>query len=73
MLKRDNRICYICGGENADSVDHVINNDDDSLENLKAVHQNVEPYCHRTKTSNEGNAAKKANRIRQGYQPMKWD
>lgn len=73
VLKRDNRICYICGGANADSVDHVINNDDDSLENLKAVHQNVEPYCHRTKTAQEANTAKRNNRIKQTFQPERWD
>ena len=73
VLKRDNRICYICNGPNADSVDHIINNDDNSLENLKAVHQNVEPYCHRTKTAQEGNTAKKNNRIKQSYQTEKWN
>lgn len=59
VLRRDNAICYICGGPNADSVDHIIAGDDHSLDNLAPCHQNVAPFCHRKKTAQEGNEAKK--------------
>jgi hypothetical protein len=62
VLNRDRGVCYVCGGTGADSVDHVIPNDDNSLENLAAIHQNIEPFCHRTKTAYEGIEASKANR-----------
>lgn len=58
ILDRDNHICYICGESGADGVDHVIAGDDHSPSNLKAIHHNREPYCHRYKTSQEGNKAK---------------
>ncbi len=58
VLKRDKGICYLCNGEGADTVDHVIAGDDHSLENLKAVHDKVEPHCHRYKSSAEGHAAR---------------
>ena len=63
MLKRDRYVCYLCGNTGADAVDHIVNNDDDSLENLKAVHQNVPPYCHRQKTAKEANIAKRQQQL----------
>lgn len=60
VLKRDDYICYLCGKPGADSVDHVRPGDDHEYENLKAVHENVYPHCHRHKTSREGN-------LRQGH------
>ncbi len=63
MLKRDNRICHVCLGPGADGVDHVIPGDDHSLENLKAIHHHVEPFCHRAKSSAEGGRAAQAKRI----------
>lgn len=57
-------ICYLCGGPDADGVDHVEPNDDDSFSNLKAVHHNVEPRCHWTKTAHEGNS------MREGLRPV---
>jgi 5-methylcytosine-specific restriction protein A len=67
VLKRDKGICYLCGGSNADGVDHVIPNDDNSLSNLKAVHHAVSPYCHRYKTSQEGLRAIEGNRIKRRF------
>jgi len=54
-------VCYLCGNEGADTVDHINQSleDDHSLENLAPVHDKVEPHCHRYKTSKEGNDAKK--------------
>lgn len=57
ILKRDNRICYVCHGPNADAVDHKNQGDDHSDANLAAIHQDVWPYCHRTKSSSEGGQA----------------
>jgi 5-methylcytosine-specific restriction protein A len=67
VLKRDKGICYLCGGSNADGVDHVIPNDDNTLSNLRAVHHAVAPYCHRYKTSKEGNAVVVGNRIKRRF------
>lgn len=64
VLNRDKRICYVCGEDGADAVDHVIAGDDHSLENLKAIHDHVAPHCHRYKSSREGHEAKAANRIK---------
>ena len=63
VLKRDNGICHVCRGPGADAVDHIIPADDHSLHNLAAIHQDVWPYCHRTKSSSEGGRAAKAQRI----------
>jgi 5-methylcytosine-specific restriction protein A len=67
VLRRDKGICYICGGINADTVDHLIAGDDHSLENLRAVHDRVEPHCHRQKTAQEGNDALKGQRFRRRH------
>jgi len=64
VLKRDKGICYICQGPNADAVDHLIAGDDHSLNNLKAIHDHVPPHCHRQKSTQEGIAAKAANKIK---------
>lgn len=60
VLKRDNGICYLCGKPGADSVDHIEAGDNHDYDNLAAAHQNVPPYCHRTKTANDGNKAREA-------------
>lgn len=76
VLERDKYVCYICGGPGADSVDHVVprwlmrgNGDAHNLSNLKAAHFNVEPYCHRNKSTLEGAqaalAARKARALAQ--------
>ena len=61
VMARDKGICYICGGEGADTVDHINQSlqDDHSLTNLAAVHDRKPPHCHRYKTSAEGHAAQK--------------
>lgn len=59
VLKRDKNVCYVCGGKGADGVDHVERGNDHSFDNLKAIHHNTPPYCHRVKTSAEGVEAKK--------------
>ncbi|MEO3856222.1 hypothetical protein [Acrocarpospora sp. B8E8] len=63
ILRRDGRICHVCGQSGADGVDHVIAGDDHSEANLKAIHDRVEPYCHRVKSAREGGQASQAKRI----------
>lgn len=67
VMRRDKGICYLCGEPGADTVDHVNQSmeDDHSLSNLAAVHDVVEPHCHRYKTAQEGVRARQMN------QPMK--
>lgn len=60
ILRRDRRICHLCGGPGADAVDHIEAGDNHSPANLAAVHQDVAPYCHRRKSSGEGHAARRA-------------
>jgi 5-methylcytosine-specific restriction protein A len=66
-LKRDKGICYICGGDGADRVDHIVAGDDHSLTNLAAVHDATPPHCHRAKSSAEGIDAQKANQIKRRH------
>lgn len=63
VLKRDGRICHVCRGPGADGVDHLTPGDDHGLDNLAAIHHNVWPHCHRTKSSSEGGLAAQAKRI----------
>lgn len=55
-------ICHVCGEPGSDAVDHVAHGDDHSDANLRPIHQDVHPYCHRFKSSTEGNGAKRALR-----------
>lgn len=69
VMLRDNGICYICKEPGADGVDHIINNDDDRLTNLAAIHHNVPnsrgERCHLLKTSQEGLQARREQQIKQ--------
>lgn len=67
VLKRDRGICYLCGADRADTVDHIKPGDDHSLENLAAVHDRTPPHCHRAKSSAEGNAAQAGNRTKRRH------
>lgn len=58
ILIRDKGVCYVCGGQGADAVDHIEPGDDHKPSNLAAIHQDIEPYCHRGKTANEGHIAR---------------
>lgn len=52
VLARDERRCYVCGGE-ATEVDHVIRGDDHDESNLRAICN----WCHRQKSTREGSDA----------------
>lgn len=52
-------VCHECNQPGADAVDHVINNDDNSLDNLRPIHHNVAPYCNITKAAREGHEAQR--------------
>jgi 5-methylcytosine-specific restriction enzyme A len=75
IMKQHEGVCHLCGGRGADAVDHVIAGDDHSLENLRPVHERIAPYCHRYKSSAEGNAARKkkiSGEPKQGiYRPLR--
>lgn len=62
VMERDGAICHICRGPGADRVDHVVQGDDHSPENLAPVHDEVYPHCHRFKSSQEGNDARRVKR-----------
>lgn len=55
-------ICHLCGDPGSDVVDHIHPGDDHSYANLAPVHQDVPPYCHRYKSSREGNDARRTQR-----------
>lgn len=65
VLIRDNYVCYVCNRDGADGVDHVNieGGDNDNYSNLAAIHQNVEPFCHREKTAREAAKARAAQSI----------
>ena len=54
----------MCGGPGSDAVDHVVRGDDHSDENLRPIHQDVAPFCHRKKTAGEGAGASAVQRRR---------
>lgn len=56
VLRRDQGICYICGKQGADQVDHIVpasQGGGDEDENLAAIHESP---CHAAKTAREANA-----------------
>lgn len=57
VLRNWGRICHLCGGPGADTVDHVIPGDLHDEANLRPVHDKVPPHCHRAKSSGEGGRA----------------
>ena len=64
ILRIHKRICHVCGGPGSDSVDHVVQGDDHSDDNLRPIHQDVPPYCHRGKSAREGAGASAEQRRR---------
>jgi 5-methylcytosine-specific restriction protein A len=61
VFQRDEGICYLCGNPGADTIDHIIPNDDHNLDNLAPVHDRTYPHCHKTKTNQEANNAIKGS------------
>lgn len=65
VIARDKGVCYVCGKPGADEVDHVIPKSEggtDTTNNLKAIHQQVPPHCHREKTLKEAWKARMGNK-----------
>lgn len=61
ILDRDHGICHVCHMPGATQVDHINgNHNDNTITNLAAIHDNP---CHRRKSSAEGHAAKREQRI----------
>ena len=67
VLKRDNGVCHLCGGDGADTVDHVTQGDNHSLTNLAPVHDRTPPHCHRFKSSTEGHQAQQGNKTKRRH------
>jgi 5-methylcytosine-specific restriction enzyme A len=67
ILRRDKNICHVCGDPGADGVDHIIAGDDHSLKNLAPIHDRTPPFCHKYKSSQEGNAAQRGNRTKRKH------
>lgn len=57
VLRDHGRVCHVCGGPDADAVDHVQRGDDHSPANLRPIHDRVFPHCHRRKSAQEGAGA----------------
>lgn len=67
VMRRDQGICHICRQPGADTIDHITQGDDHTLENLAPIHDRVAPHCHRYKSSKEGNEAKAANKTKRRH------
>lgn len=62
ILRKHKGICYICGEAGADEVDHIIPRHlggSDLPHNLAPIHQKLPPHCHRQKTQEEAQEARK--------------
>lgn len=55
VFDRYGDICHICRLPGADQVDHVVQGDDHSLENLRPIHRHP---CHERKSAQEGVAGR---------------
>lgn len=65
VMARDKGVCYICKGEGADTVDHIIpksKGGTDMTQNLAAVHDRTPPHCHQKKTLKEAQEGKWGNK-----------
>lgn len=68
VLARDKGMCYMCleagrPAQGADAVEHLVPRNEggaDAPYNLKAVHHNVAPYCHREKTAQDAARARRS-------------
>lgn len=66
VMRRDGRICHVCGREGADEVDHkvplwefvagIAKGDPETLDNVGPIHSKP---CHRNKTAAEAAKAKR--------------
>lgn len=59
--RRKEAFCYICGKCGATEIDHIEAGDDHDFENLAAICHT----CHLQKTSQEGNQARRDQRVKQ--------
>lgn len=64
VLKRDGHRCQACGYPASD-VDHIGDKDDHRLTNLQALCG----WCHRKKTSRQGNQSVNRIKVREGREP----
>ncbi|MBT2467841.1 HNH endonuclease [Streptomyces sp. ISL-66] len=64
VLKRDVSLCQACGNPASD-VDHIGDKRDHRLVNLQALCG----WCHRRKTSRQGNQSDSRTKIREGRRP----
>ncbi|MGW2666232.1 HNH endonuclease [Nocardia tengchongensis] len=56
VLHRDSYRCHVCGGDGADTVDHlrpVAQGGRHTADNLAAIHDRNPPHCHRAKTNRD--------------------
>jgi 5-methylcytosine-specific restriction endonuclease McrA len=73
VIRRDGGICHLCGQPGADSADHLVpysQGGTNTMDNLRAVHHDVEPRCNRAR----GNGSILATRAKlTAADPQGWD